>query len=116
MWTQCINSPRIVNHLAGLVVNGSDLLMGFIRDDGTFSALSRGTMPPPITPGDPLVVTGLLSQPLFADFFLTVYPASAFPGGPATEGYYAYGSFQAGNSMRVGSIDHYLTGAAETGL
>jgi len=111
MWSQCLDQI-VVNHLAGLVVNGSDLLMGFIRDDGTFSALSRGTMPPPITPGDPLVVTGLLSQPQFADFFFPVYPASAVPGGPATSGYFNYGQFKAGNTMIRKTINHYMTGAA----
>jgi hypothetical protein len=115
MWTQCINHP-VINHLAGLVVNGSELMMGFVNDDGTFSALSRGTIPPPQSPSDPYVVTGLLSQPLFADFFFPLYPASAYPGGPATAGYFAYGEFKAGDNMRIEGTDHYLTGAAETGL
>jgi hypothetical protein len=111
MWSQCIDQLDL-NHLAGLVVNGSELMMGFIDKDGTFSALSRGTIPPPQSPSDPYVVTGLLSEPLFADFFFPLYPASAVPGGPATAGYFAYGEFKAGNAMEGGAISYYLTGAA----
>eukprot|EP00730_Choanoeca_flexa_P005277 TRINITY_DN11917_c3_g4_i1.p2 TRINITY_DN11917_c3_g4~~TRINITY_DN11917_c3_g4_i1.p2 ORF type:complete len:324 (+),score=38.80 TRINITY_DN11917_c3_g4_i1:1371-2342(+) len=115
MWSLC-NDNTDINHLAGLVVNGSDVAMGFIdADTGAFTPLSTTTLPRG-NESDPFIATGLLSQPIFADFFLTFYPKSSFPGGPKTQGYYAAGRLRPGNEMKVGKLDYYLTGVAETGV
>eukprot|EP00730_Choanoeca_flexa_P005279 TRINITY_DN11917_c3_g4_i2.p1 TRINITY_DN11917_c3_g4~~TRINITY_DN11917_c3_g4_i2.p1 ORF type:complete len:325 (+),score=41.24 TRINITY_DN11917_c3_g4_i2:142-1116(+) len=115
MWSLCDNAHN-VNHLAGLVVNGSDVAMGFIdADTGAFTPLSTTTLPRG-NESDPFIATGLLSQPIFADFFLTFYPKSSFPGGPKTQGYYAAGRLRPGNEMDVGTIEHYMVGCAATGV
>lgn len=110
LWASC-NDVTKVNILGGTMAlnNYTHVAYGSLNTNGDFVASSTAAVPSS-TP--PLRITALLSEPIGYDFFFTLYPEGATPGGPATSGYVAFGRFSAhGSPLKLVPINYFLTGA-----